>query len=282
MASSAASMTVFILCWIIINLVIFPYEAYWTYRLWLHRSTLIIAKRRPKLLVLDNATVWLSNIFFFSTVGIMCEIYDYSLASRAYIIFTLLSNPLVVCCYGLYILRYWLVFFHVKHSAGVIQSQWQSVIRSTSDSANWYVRYASSFGSAEWFRTYLLPTCGLAAALYYTVLTIVLSAGASKTVLMGLQTLWSFAVLLWVLLSIALYFFILRKLPIVEDPIGVRQELRFSALGIVVSLLVAFLFLSVFLAIELSDDTNARDANITLYMNQVRRMIPMDQSFIDR
>ncbi len=66
MTSSVAATTVCIISWIIINGIILPYDAYWLYKFYMNRDTLIIKKRKPRFLLLQQILLWLYVLLVFT------------------------------------------------------------------------------------------------------------------------------------------------------------------------------------------------------------------------
>ena len=243
MVSNETSLSIGIICWIILHLIVVPYDCYWCYKFWQQRNELIIKKREPLLVIVFSIA---SSIFIFlvyTTTLIKCEIREYnsnlSIQNTLQEIQDWFYMPFLWLLILIGIIRYWLIFYLISYNTSIINNKWQSVLDPNIGNQNWYLQNITKWGSFKYIRKYLLIYC-IIGYLCSNLKWIVRSSSITITSISF--TLFSiFCQVIPVIIGI----YILCKLPSFNDDIGIRKELKFSV-SIHVSMIILFVFFIIF------------------------------------
>eukprot|EP01084_Bolivina_argentea_P071779 130415_1 len=266
MASDQASTTVCVVCWVIINLLILPYDAYWLYQFWQHRDKLIIHKRKPAIFIVKEIALWTWILFFFTMYAIIIEnngingkIVDILLS-----IIIIVLSPLIWINSLLHLARYWLIFYMINYNAIIIKNEWQSVIDPSTQTQNFYINHKTKIGSGTYIAKYLALygfVCWFTCIFPY-----ILSICDAADIIISFFTViaWSFFSILGAFLLMFLYIFMLFKIPRINDDIGIRAELKFSLYAILTIMILTCILITILW--YFSESWNENDKNILFYI----------------
>ena len=122
-----------LICWIIIHLILLPYETYWCYKFWQQRKELIITKREPILVIVLCYAFAIYICVVMTATVIQDQFTDYTednsnLFRTGGLINDCFLVPLLWIASLAAISRYWILFYRIVHNVAVLNNKWQSVL----------------------------------------------------------------------------------------------------------------------------------------------------------
>ena len=250
--SEAISDAVVLICWIIIHLIILPYDAYWLYQCWKNRKISVIKKRRPMFLVIKTSMLWLYFlIYYMPRFCVLSMKEDCGIDQKTaailwpawWFLTGILWTAMIVCSVG----RYWLIFYMIQYNSAVIHGKWQSMINPTVNTENWYLKNAKTWGNDAYIRKVLIIYGALS---YLATLIPYFVTDPVDAITAYIIIFFTFT---WVI-PLLLYVYMLYKIPNLDDDIGIRTELRFSILMMIVSCLLTVLLVILIIKYQRNGD----------------------------
>ena len=237
----AASLSFGILSWITINFIIAPYAIYWLHRLWQYRHVLIIRKRKPGLLILFSSLfiIW----WFISTTSILI-FYEGNINTRGLAAFTDFINlPTLCVTIGIALSRWWLIFYMINYNRAVTQNQWQSVIHPKNAQKNWYIcnqqKYGTWRGIRKWVIALLLVQYFMTWAMRILIILEDYSEIAASVHFLVIVGMF---ILLQMIGPLVLIIYMQCNVPLFEDDIGIREELKTMLRFVFIMVIIMLLF----------------------------------------
>eukprot|EP01084_Bolivina_argentea_P291443 500907_1 len=240
MTSSIAATTICIICWIIINGIILPYDAYWLYKFYIKQDTLIIKKRKPRFLMLQQILLWIYVLLISTIIPFLMQPSDRIILDS---IVNLIGMLLIWANQLLTVARYYLISYMIQYNAAIIHHKWQNLI--SKKTQNWYLQNRQTIGSWKYTRKYYI-IYGAIFFFFYALPYILILCQAPYNIIsifFALQALlfWIFAIII----PVSIYIYILCKLPKQNDDIGIRAELKYSICGTLIIILFAALLITI-------------------------------------
>eukprot|EP01083_Nonionella_stella_P001581 4553_1 len=141
-----------------LTFMLIPLSCYWIVQVFPHRNQIFIQKRNVKMIFLFT-TSWL--VFIIGCDLVMLFMW---LNIQLFIPTILLFISIGMCEYCL-MCKTWMVFYDYKWTYYTLQTEWASIIDSSSHSTNWYLKHRKTFGNWSWF-------CKFMAAVYIVSLAV--------------------------------------------------------------------------------------------------------------
>ena len=208
-----------------------PFEIYYTIRLWKHRNSLIIAKRKPGLIVIG---VLLASFFFlFNTIYSIWSLIIDGTVYRNW--FFPIFIPIAMASWYIYIARLWLLFYQIKFNIETIKMKWQTIIdpTNTTISTKWFHLNKKKFGTSKSIYIILIIYEILTIIIIIIIILMVFYQPNNNKNNITYNTLWKllhwFFAIISMYIPLCLILFISCKIPSYYDNIGLIVEVKFTA-----------------------------------------------------
>eukprot|EP01083_Nonionella_stella_P170339 579477_1 len=217
-----------IILFTISNLIFMPIEIYYTAILYSHRDSLIIAKRKPGLVVTGVA---LAAVFFLlNTTYAGWKVLSRNHSSLHTQLLLPVFIPIALLAWYVYIARLWLLFYQIQFDVETIAMRWQSIIDPTNSTKEWFHLHKETLGT--WKCTFIILILYELCAMTIMILLVVLTLH-NPTDDRWRSVWYTFH---WIFSVVALYIpllfilFISCKTPSHYDTIGLVKEVKCTAL----------------------------------------------------
>eukprot|EP01083_Nonionella_stella_P001994 5747_1 len=219
--------------------VLSPLCIYWTYVFYGHKDELFVQKRNVKMTIGLNIGLLLYIVF----LGLFAIS---SLFDALYVAFT----ASIVLFIGLWMFAYclicktWMIYYDYKFIFYSLDSEWTTIIDSTSHSKNWYLKHRKTFGNARWIMKTLAPVFILFFVCQYLSLVGMIFTGNPVLAITGVLTF-----MLPVALSMIAYIIILRKTPNAQkfnDMFYIHWESKLYAKLMLIYFIITFISFGLF------------------------------------
>eukprot|EP01083_Nonionella_stella_P080176 220190_1 len=139
--------TVNALIWIISNVILVPIESYYAYQIYVNSGSLVIAKRKPGILLISVISAILFY-FFYQTILLILSVLGISALDPLSNILYYVILPMWYVSWFTFICRLWILYYTIRHTITVINNKWQSQISKSKNACDdYYLRFKSTLGT---------------------------------------------------------------------------------------------------------------------------------------